>query len=217
MRSLSASDVAGAESSGVTKPTSSKLGKSLAARGSAFADGAADSGASDAESKSIEISMSPIDSSDARGGITGGATASVQVTTTGGNSPVVSLNLRPAQPEVFNSGGAALALNQDNSVNSPQNPAAPGSIITIFASGAGGLYSSQPEGSIPSEPGGGPVLPVAVLLNNRSLEVLYAGNAPGLVINLLQINLRLPQQGAGGEFQLMIGGFFSDPFSLAVQ
>ncbi len=150
-------------------------------------------------------------------GITGGATASVQVTTAGGNSPAVSLNLRPAQPEVFNNGGAALALNQDNSVNSPQNPAAPGSIVTIFASGAGGLHSSQPDGSIPSEAGGGPVLPVAVLLNNRSLEVLYAGNAPGLVINLLQINLRLRQQGAGGEFQLMIGGFFSDPFSLAVQ
>ena len=150
-------------------------------------------------------------------GITGGATATVQVTTAGGYSPAVSLNLRPAQPEVFSSGGAALALNQDNSVNSPQNPAAPGSSITIFASGAGGLRSSPPDGSIPSEAGGGPVLPVAVLLNNRSLEVLYAGNAPGLVINLLQINLRLPQQGAGGEFQLMIGSFFSDPFSLAVQ
>src|ERR1039457_7445058 len=82
---------------------------------------------------------------------------------------------------------------------------------------AAGLRSSPPDGSIPSEAGGGPVLPVAVLLNTRSLEVLYAGNAPGLVINLLQINLRLPQQGAGGEFQLMIGSFFSDPFSLAVQ
>jgi uncharacterized protein (TIGR03437 family) len=90
-------------------------------------------------------------------GITGGATASVQVTTAGGNSPAVSLNLRPAQPGVFNSGGAALALNQDNSVNSPQNPAAPGSIVTIFASGAGRLRSSAPDGSIPSEAGGGPV------------------------------------------------------------
>jgi uncharacterized protein (TIGR03437 family) len=150
-------------------------------------------------------------------GIAGAAGASIQVTTTGGNSPVVSMYLRPAQPEVFNDGGSALALNQDNSVNSPQNPAAPGSIVTIFASGAGGLYSSQPDGSIPSQPVGGPILPMAVLVNNRSLEVLYAGNAPGLVINLLQINLRLPQQGAGGEFQVMIGGFFSDPFSLAVQ
>jgi uncharacterized protein (TIGR03437 family) len=118
---------------------------------------------------------------------------------------------------VFHSRGAALALNQDNTVNSPQNPAAPGSIVTIFASGAGGLNSSLPEGSIPGQPVGGPVLPVAVTLNNRSLEVLYAGNAPGLVVNLLQINLRLPQQGAGGEYELAIGGFFSDPFTLAVQ
>lgn len=150
-------------------------------------------------------------------GIASAATASVQVTTAAGNSPVFSLYLRPAQPEVFKNGGAGLALNQDNSVNSPQNPAAPGSIVSIFASGAGSLRSSQPEGSIPSQPGDGPVLPVAVLLNNRSLEVLYAGNAPGLVVNLLQINVRLPQQGAGGELQLMIGAFSSDPFSLVVQ
>jgi uncharacterized protein (TIGR03437 family) len=149
--------------------------------------------------------------------IAGNASASVQVTTGGGNSPAVSLYLRPAQPEVLNSGGAALALNQDSTVNSPLNPAAPGSIVTIFASGAGRSSSSLPEGSIPSQPAGGPVLPVAVMLNNRSLEVLYAGNAPGLVVNLLQVNVRLPQQGAGGEYRLAVGGFFSDPFTLAVQ
>jgi hypothetical protein len=54
--------------------------------------------------------------------------------------------------------------------------------VTIFASGAGGLNSSLPEGSIPSQPVGGPVMPVAVTLNSRSLEALYAGNAPGLVV-----------------------------------
>jgi uncharacterized protein (TIGR03437 family) len=150
-------------------------------------------------------------------GIAGNSSVTVQVTTTAGNSAAVSLCPRPAQPEVFNSKGAALALNQDSTVNSPQNPAAPGSIVTIFASGAGGLNRSLPDGSIPGEPVGGPVLPVAVTLNNRSLEVAYAGNAPGLVVNLLQINLRLPQQGAAGQFQLAIGGFFSDAFTLAVQ
>ena len=58
---------------------------------------------------------------------------------------------------------------------------------------------------------------MAVILNNRSREVLYAGNAPGLAVNLLQINVRLPQQGADGEYQLAIGGFFSDPFTLAIK
>jgi len=132
-------------------------------------------------------------------GITGGATTNVQVTTAAGNSPAFSLYLRPAQP-AYSAVEAALALNQDNSVNSTHNPAAPGSIVTIFASGAGSLYSSQSEGSISTEPAGWAGLAVAVLLNNRCLEVLYAGNAPGLVINLMQLNLRLPQQGAGGEF-----------------
>jgi uncharacterized protein (TIGR03437 family) len=51
-------------------------------------------------------------------GIAGNSSATVQVTTGGGNSAAVSLYLRPAQPEVFNSRGSALALNQDNTVNS---------------------------------------------------------------------------------------------------
>ena len=54
--------------------------------------------------------------------IDGNSNASVQVTTVGGNSPAVSLYVRPAQPEVFNSKGAALALNQDSTINSPENP-----------------------------------------------------------------------------------------------
>ena len=152
-------------------------------------------------------------------GIFGAASVSVQVTTSGGNSPTVNLYVRPTQPEVFNTGGAALALNQDNSVNSPQNQAAPGSIVTVYASGAGLLNNAPQDGSIPATATSVPVLPVTVLFNNRSLEVLYAGNAPTLVVNVLQINVRLPQQAQGGEaqFQLLIGNSISDSFSLAVQ
>lgn len=58
-----------------------------------------------------------------------------------------------------------------------------------------------------------PNLPVSVLYQDRSLEVLYVGYAPGLVANLLQINLRLPSS-SGSSFQLMIGSEISAPFSL---
>jgi uncharacterized protein (TIGR03437 family) len=150
-------------------------------------------------------------------GVAGNSSISVQVTTAAGNSTPVSLLVRPAQPEVFRSGAAALALNPDGSINSPEHPAAAGSIVTIFASGSGLMSSSLPDGSIPQNIAGGPVLPVAVVHNNRSLEVLYAGNSPGLVFNLLQINLRLPQQGGSGEYRIAVGGYFSDPFTLSVQ
>jgi uncharacterized protein (TIGR03437 family) len=150
-------------------------------------------------------------------GIAGSADVTVQVTTGGGNSSTVDLYPRPAQPEVFNIGRAALALNQDGSVNSQQNPAAPGSVVTVFASGAGLLTYRPPDGTIASGAVASPILPVAVLLNNRSLEVLYAGNAPGLVVNTLQVNFRLPQQASNGPYQLMIDGYASEAFSLAVQ
>lgn len=150
-------------------------------------------------------------------GIAVGVSANVQLTTAAGNSASVSLYVRPAQPEVFNIRGSALALNQDNSANSEQNPAARGSIVTIYASGTGLLYNPRPDGLISTGPSSLPVLPVAVFLNNRSLEVLYAGTAPGLVINALQINLRLPQQALGDVFQLMVGGFFSGSFSISVK
>ena len=150
-------------------------------------------------------------------GIAGGDSVSVRVTSGHGSAPFLSLYVRPAQPEVFNLGGAAVALNQDNAVNSSEHPATRGSMVTIFASGSGTLYNQQADGSISNGPTSAPILPVAVLLNNRSLEVLYAGSATGLVINALQINLRLPQEAITGTFQLMIGGFFSGPFSIFVE
>ena len=149
--------------------------------------------------------------------INSGERVTVQVNTADGKSSDFAVYPRPARPAVLTSGIAAVALNQDNSVNSQQNPAAPDSIVTIFASGAGLLYNQPADGSIPTVPASTPILPVAVLLNNRSIEVLYAGNAPSLVVNVLQINLRLPQRAAGGLLQLMVGGYISEPFLLFVQ
>ncbi|MDE3165934.1 MAG: SBBP repeat-containing protein [Acidobacteriota bacterium] len=150
-------------------------------------------------------------------GIAGSAGVSVQVTTGGGNSAATELYVRSAQPEVFHIGGAALALNQDGSINSSGNPAAPGSVVTVFASGAGLLNWRPADGTIASGTVGAPIQPVAVLAGNRSLEVLYAGIAPGLVVNTLQVNFRLPQQSSSGPFQLMIDGYISDGFSVAMQ
>jgi uncharacterized protein (TIGR03437 family) len=149
-------------------------------------------------------------------GLSGRDETTVEVTSTAGNSPAFQLYVRPAQPEVFASGGAAVALNQDGSLNSPDNPAAGGSIVTVWASGAGLTWGQMPDGSIATGTSPAPALPVSVLQYNRSIEVLYAGPSRGSVINALQVNMRLPQQ-PGTTFQLMMGGFISDPFSIAVR
>jgi uncharacterized protein (TIGR03437 family) len=75
--------------------------------------------------------------------------------------------------------GQAAILNQDGTVNSTTNPAAHGSVISVFMTGAGRMTPAQPDGSM------GPLsapFPVPVLGAACSLgQVLYAVAAPGLV------------------------------------
>lgn len=94
--------------------------------------------------------------------------------------------------------GTWAALNQDGSVNSAQNPAKAGSVVSIFVSG----------GAVPCVNGGvvagtnfltASYLPVSVLVSAQgssvgmSAEVLYAGQAPELIAGLMQVNFRLPE------------------------
>ncbi len=152
-------------------------------------------------------------------GIGASATVSVQVNTPAGNSLPATVHVAAAQPQVLRNGSKALALNQDGTLNTLANPTAPGSLVTIFASGAGLPRNPLPDGSLagPQTPTLPivivPAFPVAVLYGDRSVEVLYAGTAPGLVANLLQINLRLPSR-LGEGFRLLIGDRISESFSV---
>jgi uncharacterized protein (TIGR03437 family) len=159
-------------------------------------------------------------------------TANVQVITPNGTLAGPTLSVVPSEPEVFQSGatalggGAAVALNQDGTPNSASSPARSESIVTIWATGAGGTDESfgEPDGYIATAPGGVP-LPVSVLLGAdggaTSLEVLYAGNAPGMVTAAIQVNFRLPPISTlPGEnqyfFSLQVGGAASASFGIFV-
>jgi uncharacterized protein (TIGR03437 family) len=77
-------------------------------------------------------------------------------------------------------------------VNSVSNPARPGSIVVLWATGAGetepqGLDGRLATGTLPK-----PLAPVSVLIDGRYAEILYAGAAPGLVAGLMQVNVRIP-------------------------
>lgn len=88
------------------------------------------------------------------------------------NSPVAA-----AAPGIFTSAngtGQAAANNQDGSTNSASNPAARGSVITLYATGQG-------DGSAP----------VSLTIGNYPAQLLYAGPAPGFP-GLMQINALIP-------------------------
>ena len=117
----------------------------------------------------------------------------MQIVTPTGTVDGPTLALRPAQPAIFqNSAGYSAALNQDGSVNSFQNPAQPGSIVTVFASGAGEPVRWSDGQIVPPDQTGAYAAPVSILAGGLSLEVDYAGDAPGLVAGVMQINFRLP-------------------------
>ena len=71
--------------------------------------------------------------------VAGARVASVQLTTNGSAAPEWDVPVAPSAPGIFTivSSLQAAMLNQDNSVNSPSNPAARDSVIQIFATGEG--------------------------------------------------------------------------------
>jgi uncharacterized protein (TIGR03437 family) len=80
----------------------------------------------------------------------------------------------------------------------------------VFATGGGAGYF--PDGSLVPIEAYGSSFSVWVVAGLRSLEVDYAGDAPGLVAGVMQVNFRLPDTlpgntfGFGYPFSLVIGG-----------
>jgi uncharacterized protein (TIGR03437 family) len=114
----------------------------------------------------------------------------------------------------------AAALNQDGTINSAQNPAAQGSIVSVFATGLGPINPVQADGSLIGLPLPANELPLQVQLaclaiectNITSYEVLYAGPAPFLIAGASQINF----QATGAVVNLAVASTFSNNFQVYV-
>jgi uncharacterized protein (TIGR03437 family) len=107
------------------------------------------------------------------------------------------LPMNVASPALFTAGstgaGQVLAVNEDGTPNSKENPAKRGSVISLFGTGQGFIPNAPPDG----EPAQGiietPEKP-RVIINTGFVEeadILYSGLAPGFV-GLWQINVRIP-------------------------
>lgn len=120
------------------------------------------------------------------------AVTEVQLVYDGLPSSKIRLRVVEASPGIFaDFSREAKALNQDGTLNSASAPALPGSIIVLFATGPGEISPARPEGRRATAPLGVPVLPVSVRIGSVPAEILYAGEAPGL-IGLMQLNVRVP-------------------------
>jgi uncharacterized protein (TIGR03437 family) len=134
--------------------------------------------------------------------LTPGQTTQVCVAYNGVKTNCLSWPVVQAAPAVFTVDGVyAAALNQDGTINSADNPAAPGSIVSIFATGLGPISPAQADGTLVGFPLPNNVLPVGVEAQwatgipfhpgIASFDVTYAGPAPFLVAGVSQINFKI--------------------------
>jgi uncharacterized protein (TIGR03437 family) len=140
----------------------------------------------------------------------GQASTSVEVEVDGVRSNPTLLGVAPTRPGIFTLGaGQAAVLNQNGSVNGPQNPAPRGTVISIFATGGGQTNPPLVVGSLaPLQTLHVLAAGVQVQIGGVNAPVLFAGSAPQLVFGVVQINATVPQgatPGAAVPLQISIG------------
>jgi uncharacterized protein (TIGR03437 family) len=135
-----------------------------------------------------------------------GRTSTTITLTYGGNTfGPVTVPFQFAQPALFRLQigvtAQAVAENQDGSLNGPSNPAARGSIVTLWGTGFPPLQSPCATGGLNPD---GP----AYLAADYSVNVVgggtveYAGGAPTLACGVVQINMQVPASAASGPLLL---------------
>jgi uncharacterized protein (TIGR03437 family) len=139
---------------------------------------------------------------------------SVQVKNAGQLSNAFTLlPINSASPGIFatNGAGQAAALNQDGSPNGPAHPELAGNIVSVFMTGEGQTSPPGITGSVTCKSGCNtlqqipvPLLPVTALVSNQPAMVTFAGEAPGLVAGVLQVNLVIPPNTPSGAVPLII-------------
>jgi len=125
----------------------------------------------------------------------------------------IDMAVQPASPAIFLSGGSgdsfsyAVALNEDGTRNSAENPSQVGSVVSLFLTGLGTVTPVTPDGAVT------PVPPPSLDLNWRvnvewdtsrpsvffdvSPRVLYIGPAPLSVEGLAQAAFVIPARPTG--------------------
>jgi uncharacterized protein (TIGR03437 family) len=137
--------------------------------------------------------------------VAGQTSVPVAINNNGTTSATFTVPVAAVAPAIFsladNGNGQGAILNSNASINGTGNPAAPGSIISIFATGEGQLVPAGTTGCITGGtlPVPKPVAAVSVTVGGQSASIDYAGEAPDAVCGLLQINATLPSNLSAGQ------------------
>lgn len=140
--------------------------------------------------------------------VAGRTTTQMIVEVNGVRSLPLSLDVLPAKPGLFaanSSGrGPGAILNQDNQLNAPVNPASKGSILILYGTGEGQTDPPGVDGQLALSVFPKPRLQHAVTIGGLAAEVLYFGAAPGIVADMFQANVRVPESAPSGEAPVIL-------------
>jgi len=104
--------------------------------------------------------------------------------TSGSGSATSQIAISAVAPEIFAISSTQAAItNQDNTLNTPSNPAFRGATIVIYSTGFGAVGSSGGLSPVKT--------PLTVVIAGTQLTPAFAGLTPG-AIGLYQANVALP-------------------------
>ncbi len=134
--------------------------------------------------------------------VAGTGNTSLMIEYQGTRSNTMSVPILDSLPGIFTASaqgyGQGAIINQDGTINSSQNGAAPGSIVSIYATGGGQTNPSSVDGTITGNVLATPQLPVTVQISGETAQVFYAGAAPGEPSGVLQVNAQIPADAPRG-------------------
>ena len=152
-------------------------------------------------------------------GIASSSKVAIQVGVSGVMSDVQNIPVAAAAPGIFSldsSGrGPGAALNSDYSLNSDKNPAAPGSVVMLYATG-GGLTAGHNAAGRTAGSASSLTAQVSVTVGGEPAIVLYAGSAPGEANGVVQVNVQLPEAVTGTQPVVLTVGGISSPATVTV-
>jgi len=141
----------------------------------------------------------------------------IQVKYNGVISESLSIPLTPTDIQIFTAdasgSGPGSILNQDGSVNTSANPAAAGTVISVYCAGAGMVSPAVTEGLVAGLKLSWVTAPYSATVNGEDAKVLYAGTAPELLFGVYQFNVQLPADVQSGQAKVVlhVGNSTSQP------
>jgi uncharacterized protein (TIGR03437 family) len=155
--------------------------------------------------------------------VAGASSVLVEVAYQNQSSNLLTLKTTTAYPRIFTANGSGVGqgaiLNDDGlTLNGSSAPEPRGGTVILYVTGEGQTVPSGVNGrvtTVSSTPPLTPVpqLPVSVSIDGQPAPVSFAGEAPGLVSGVMQINVQIPATVRAGNvpIQVSVGTSTSPP------